>query len=110
MKRFMTLALCVAFATGCASVRSILPGADGGAGDQMISQSKETKTLGKNWNEGNRLVEKGNKLLSKSEKLARESREAKAQAEGLLARGNTLIESSESTYQVAFGEKAALTR
>ena len=99
----MTLALCVAFATGCASVRSILPGADGTAGDQMISQAKETKNLGKNWNEGKRLVEKGNKLLSKSEKLARESREAKAEADGLLARGNSLISNSESTYEVAFG-------
>ena len=106
MNRLLTLTLCIAFATGCASVRSMLPGADGSTGDQMISQAKETKTLGKNWNEGQRLVEKGNKLLSKSEDLARESRELKAEADGMLARGNALIENSESGYQVAFGDSA----
>lgn len=106
MKRLIALMFCIALTTGCASVRSILPGAEGTAGDQMISQAKETKSLGKNWNEGQKLVEKGNKLLSKSESLARESRDAKAEAEGMIARGNALIDNSEEGYQMAFGDSA----
>lgn len=108
MKRLLTLVVCIALATGCASVRSILPGAadepDGTVGSQMLSQAKETKKLGKTWGEGQRMVEKGNKLLTKSESLARESRDAKLEAEDLIARGNALIETSEQRYEVAFGD------
>ena len=111
MKRVLTLVFCIALTTGCASVRSILPGtSDGGVGSQMLEQAEETKQLGKSWKEGQRLVEKGNKLLSKSEGLAQESREVKAEAEGLIARGNALINSSEQSYEVAFGGTEASQR
>ena len=103
MKRLFILGICVALATGCASVRSALPGGSSTPGDQMITQAKETQTLGKNWNDGQRLVDKGNKLLSKSDEMARESRKLKAEAEGMLARGNSLIDSSKDSYEVAFG-------
>lgn len=109
MKRLLTFVVCLALSTGCASVRSMLPGGDGGVGDQMISQAQETKELGKNWNEGQKLVEKGNKMLSRSEELAQESRLLKAEAEGLVARGNTMIKGSEERYQVAFGDSPGNT-
>ena len=104
MKRLLLLLACVAFATGCSSVRSFLPGSsDGGLGDQMLSQAQETESLGKSWKEGQRLVEKGNKLLAKSEDLARESRDTQAEAEGLIAQGKTLIAGSERDYEMAMG-------
>ena len=106
MKRLITLGICIVLTTGCASVRSMLPGSEGSAGDQMISQANETKSLGKDWNEGQRLVEKGNEMISKSEALARESRDAKAEAEDMIARGNSMIENSESGYELAFGDKS----
>lgn len=104
MKRLFFIGLFVVFATGCSSVRSWIPGqSPDSPGDQMLSQSKQTKTLGKTWNEGQQMVEKGQKLLSKSQKLALESQKAKTEAEGLIAQGNTLISSSESGYRNAFG-------
>lgn len=103
MKRVLALGLLIALSTGCASLESILPGSEGTAGDLMISQAKEAKALGKNWNDGTKMVAKGNKLLSKSEELARESRKAKLDAESMIARGKGLIENSEEGYQVALG-------
>ncbi len=110
MRRLTLFICCVALLTGCASVRSMLPGSDSGVGSEMLDQARETKHLGKSWNEGQRLVEKGNKLKSKSETLARESREVQTEAEDMIARGNTLIQSSEKSYELAFRESESETR
>jgi|GEM_PF-5675379 len=105
MTRLIFCAVLMGLMTGCSSVKSFLPGGSNTSpGDQMMSQAKETKTLGKTWNDGKDLVKKGQKLMSKSEKLALESRKARTEAEGLIAKGNTLISSSERTYETAFGE------
>lgn len=105
MERLLVIGLFLFLATGCSTVKSMLPGQTAGSpGEQMLSQSKQTKVLGKTWNEGQEMVEKGQKLLAKSEKLSLESQKAKTEAEGLIAQGNTLISSSEKGYRTAFGD------
>ena len=113
MKRLLVVAAFIGLSVGCSTVSSRmptwLPGSSTGGNDpgsQMLSKAAETKELGKNWNEGQRLVERGQKLLAKSEKLARESQEAKAEAEGLITQGNGLISNSEDGYRTAFGGDA----
>ena len=110
MQKLFVFVVAISFATGCSTVKSWMPGSSASVGDQMLSQSKQTKVLGKTWNEGQQLVDKGQKLMSKSEKLALESQRAKVEAEGLLARGNSLISNSEDGYRVAFGEGGSTTR
>lgn len=110
MKRLSLLAsfvLLVSLAAGCSTVKSWMPATSSTAGDQMLTQAKQTKVLGKTWNEGQDLVEKGEKLLSKSEQLALDSKKAKLEAEGLIAKGNSLISNSEDNYRVAFGDNEA---
>lgn len=105
MKNILLFAVLVMFASGCTTVRSLMPGQGSSSiGDQMLSQSQQTKSLGKKWNQGQELVAKGQKLLSKSQKLATESQQAKLEAEGLIAQGKSLISNSEEGYRVAFGE------
>jgi len=103
MKNLFLLVVVLGTLCGCSTVKSMLPGDSTSAGDQMLSQSKQTKELGKTWKEGKSLVERGERLLSKSEKLALESQNAKVEAEGLIARGRSLISNSEQGYRTAFG-------
>ena len=109
MKRLVAISAAVLLSCGCSTVSSSLPSwmpgsaASTDPGQQMLSQAKETKELGKTWNEGQRLVEKGQKLLAKSEKLNRDAQKAKAEAEGLIAQGEGLISNSETGYRTAFG-------
>ena len=107
MKRLLVFAALLALATGCSTVKSWMPGDATSPGDQMLTQSKQTKVLGKTWNEGQQMVEKGQKLLTKSEKLTLEAQKARTEAEGLIAQGNTLISSSEKGYRTAFGGPSA---
>lgn len=105
MKRLFFLLLFLSLATGCSMVKSIMPNSSPSTpGEQMLSQSKQTKTLGKTWNQGQQMLEKGQKLLSKSDKLRLESQQTRTEAEGLIAQGNTLIANSEQGYKAAFGE------
>lgn len=111
MKFLSAICLSVALATGCSTVKSWMPGqSNDSPGAQMLSQSKQTKTLGKTWNEGQDLVEKGQKLMSKSQKLSLDSQNAKTEAEGLIARGESLISNSEDSYRTAFGGPSTDTR
>ena len=104
MKSLILLAAVVVCLTGCSAARSVLPGPGATPGDQLLSQSKQMKVLGKKLKHGQDLVAKGEKMLSRSEKLARDSQAAKLEAEGLIAQGNTLIQNSETDYEVAFGD------
>ena len=111
MKRLLTLVLFVALATGCASVRSMLPGEpEVSDSAQAISSSTTAKRLAKNRDEGERLIEKGSKLLAKSESLARESQETQAEAEDMIARGQELIKNSEASFELAFGGSDQVSR
>lgn len=102
MRKMFLLVVVLVAMCGCSTVKSMLPSESSSAGDQMLSQSKQTKELGKTWKEGKSLVERGERLLSKSEKLALESQNAKVEAEGLIARGRSLISNSEQGYRMAF--------
>ena len=105
MRRLIVFITLLVLTAGCTTVKSWLPSSSGTLpGDQMLSQSKQTKTLGKTWNHGHEMIEKGQKLLSKSEKLAMDAQKARLEAEGMIAQGNTLIENSERGYRTAFGE------
>ncbi len=110
MKLLFSLLLLVSLTTGCSMVKSIMPNnSPSTPGEQMLSQSKQTKTLGKTWNQGQQMLEKGQKLLSKSEKLQLESQQTRTEAEGLIAQGNTLIANSEKGYKAAFGGDETMT-
>ena len=116
MKRLFVFSAVVLLSCGCSTTTSSLPSwmpgsaASTDPGQQMLSQAKETKELGKTWNEGQRLVDKGQKLLAKSDKLSREAQKAKAEAEGLIAEGEGLISNSETGYRTAFGSDSSSFR
>lgn len=108
MLRLIIFTALLLMSVGCTTVKSWLPNSSGASpGDQMLSQSKQTKSLGKTWNHGQEMLEKGQKLLSKSEKLAMEAQKARLEAEGMIAQGNTLIDKSERGYRTAFGDTAS---
>lgn len=103
MKYLFAFVLLAVATTGCSTIRNVLPAKTTSAGDQMLTQAKATSNLGKNWNDGQKLIEKGEKLKARSEKLALESQQAQIEADSLIAKGSSLVKSSESTYKVAFG-------
>jgi hypothetical protein len=87
MFSMIALALCLSF--GCATTSSI--------GDQMVDRGKNAKKIGKQWNKGERMVEKGEQYMAKSEKLMNEGQQ-------LVEQGRKLMAENEAAYNRTFTE------
>ncbi|MGK2952944.1 MAG: hypothetical protein ACSLEZ_11250 [Thiobacillus sp.] len=72
---------------GCSSTPPTL-------GEQMVTQSKDTKDLGKQWKSGHDMVARGEKLKSEGERLVTEGNSAMRESELIFKErfpGQTLV-------------------
>ena len=95
--------------SGCATSSS--------AGDQMIQRASSAKTLGKQWNKGERMVKKGERLLASAEKLAsnsdRDSTKSKKMLEEgkkLVEQGNQMMDANQAEFVAKFPEQDVIQK
>jgi len=85
--------------SGCATPSS--------AGDQMIQRASSAKTLGKQWNKGERMVKKGQRLLASAEKLASSSDQDSTKSQKMLEEGQKLVEQGSEITEAKQAEFSA---
>lgn len=87
--------LVTALGAGCASSPPT-------PGQQMISQAKETRDLGKQWKSGNTMVTRGERTQAEGRDLITQGEKKVREGERLIAEGNALKIESERLFQERF--------
>ena len=84
----------VGVCVGCNSAPSI--------GDQMKTHGNTAEQLGKQWNQGEKLLKRGNKLSEQSSKLFAEAETKKAKAAEMIEKGQQLMDTSQGSFAEKF--------
>jgi len=87
--------LAVVLSVGCASAPPTV-------GDKMISQSKSTKDLGKQWQNGQDMIKRGEKIKSEGMDILATGDQKVKEGDRLIAEGTALKLESETTYKERF--------
>ena len=101
MNRMITL-FCFLLATvsilGCANTPTV--------GDSMKAHGEIAGEIGKQWNEGEKLLKRGEKMHDEGIKLAKEAVQKQKKAEELIARGKKLMAESQTEFSTQFPSKS----
>jgi type IV pilus biogenesis protein CpaD/CtpE len=89
------LAALTAVLAGCTSAPPTL-------GEQMITQSKETRDLGKQWKSGQDMVARGEKLKSEGQDMIAQGEQRVKEGERLVTEGNAAMQESELIFKERF--------
>ena len=92
---FLLAGLIAVLGAGCASSPPTL-------GDKMISQSKDTKDLGKQWTRGHDMVARGEKIKAEGKEIISQGEERVKEGERLVAEGNRAMKEAELLYKERF--------
>ena len=80
---------------GCASTPPTV-------GEQMITQSKDTRDLGKQWKSGQDMVGRGEKLKAEGQDMIAQGEQKVKEGERLLTEGNAAMQESELIFKERF--------
>lgn len=87
--------LAVVLSVGCASAPPTV-------GDKMISQSKSTKDLGNQWQNGQGMIKRGEKIKSEGLEVIATGDQKVKEGDRLIAEGTAIKLESETTYKELF--------
>jgi len=85
-----------ALAAGCTTTPAATPGG------QMISQSKDTRDLGRQWQQGHQHVLRGEKLKTEGQEMIARGEQKVREGENLIIEGKAAMAESERIYQERF--------
>jgi hypothetical protein len=71
-------------------------------GEQMITQSKDTRDLGKQWKSGQDMVARGEKLKSEGQDMIAQGEQKVKEGERLVTEGNAAMQESELIFKERF--------
>ncbi|MFN3701184.1 MAG: hypothetical protein ACK4VI_06645 [Alphaproteobacteria bacterium] len=94
IKKIAPILACLILVAGCSSKPTV--------GDQMIIKSQSAQNLGKQWNDGNKMVTSGNKKIEEGQRLINRGNNLVSQGNSEVRRGETLIHESEATFNQKF--------
>lgn len=89
------IGLVTALGAGCSSTPPT-------PGQQMISQAKDTRELGKQWKSGNTMVTRGEKATAEGRDMIAQGERKVREGERMIAEGNALKIESERIFQERF--------
>lgn len=89
------IGLVAALGSGCTSTPPTL-------GQQMISQAKDTRELGKQWKSGNTMVTRGERTKAEGRDMIAQGERKVQEGERMIAEGNALKIESERVFQERF--------
>ena len=87
--------LVIALGAGCSSSPPT-------PGQQMISQAKDTRELGKQWKSGNAMVTRGERLQAEGRDMIAQGERRVQEGERMVAEGHALKIESEQIFQERF--------
>lgn len=91
----LLIGLVTAWGAGCTSAPPT-------PGSQMISQSKDTRDLGRQWKQGNEAVARGERLKSEGQNMIARGEQRIREGESLIIEGNAAMAESERIFQERF--------
>jgi hypothetical protein len=71
-------------------------------GDKMLAESVEAENLGKEWNEGNKLIHKGKKIESKGEADSKKGNAEIRKGKSMIHKGQMMTNQSEKEFENEF--------
>jgi hypothetical protein len=90
------VAFVAALAAGCTTAPPATPGG------QMISQSKDTRGLGRQWQQAQQDVSRGEKLKTEGQEMIARGEQRVREGENLIMEGKAAMAESERIYQERF--------
>lgn len=91
----LLVGLVAALSVGCAATPPTV-------GDRMISQSKDTRELGKQWKRGDDMVVRGEKIKAEGQETIKQGEQRVQEGERIISEGNTLKKESELLFKERF--------